>query len=216
MAHHLRRRPGGRSTSALPCDRPIQTRLWRRRSGRGTPYAIRSAYSRARADFPDRLFAALARRAVRTSTAVTMAARSSTRSDGRRVMVSPLDSAATYRRTSKRVDVEALKVNHPIQDVVARYGIELRRQGRAAIGRCPFHPDHGRPNLHVWGDTRSWWCFRCNVGGDVIRFVELAEGVTFREAVDRLSAGGSVGLLIARPASSGRVPPAAQTAPSCD
>src|SRR5262249_35586532 len=45
----------------------------------------------------------------------------------------------------------------------------------------------GRPNLHVWADTASWFCFRCCVGGDVLRFVELAEGLSFREAVQRLT-----------------------------
>ncbi len=94
---------------------------------------------------------------------------------------------ASYARRGVRVDVEALKQAHPIEEVVERYGIQLRRQGRAAVGRCPFHADGGRPNLHVWADTRSWWCFRCNAGGDVIRFIELAEAVTFREAVERLT-----------------------------
>ena len=86
-----------------------------------------------------------------------------------------------------RVDVEALKEAHPVQEVLAAYGVELRRQGRAAVGRCPFHADHGRPNLHVWADTASWFCFRCCVGGDVLRFVELAEGLSFREAVQHLT-----------------------------
>ncbi len=104
---------------------------------------------------------------------------------------------ATYTRRAERVDLEALKHAQPIQEVVARYGIELRRQGRAAVGRCPFHSDGGRPNLYIWADTRSWWCFRCNVGGDVIRFVELAESLSFREAVERLS-GASLGKLAAR------------------
>jgi DNA primase len=104
---------------------------------------------------------------------------------------------ATYMRRAERVDLEALKHAQPVQEVVARYGIELRRRGRTAVGRCPFHPDGGRPNLYVWADTRSWWCFRCNVGGDVIRFVELAESLSFREAVERLS-GASLGRLAAR------------------
>jgi DNA primase len=98
---------------------------------------------------------------------------------------------SSVRRTA-RVDVEALKQAHPVQEVLAAYGVELRRQGRAAVGRCPFHADQGRPNLYVWADTASWFCFRCSVGGDVLRFVELAEGLSFREAVQRLaSAGGT-------------------------
>jgi DNA primase len=87
------------------------------------------------------------------------------------------------------VDTEALKLAHPIEEVIARYGIELRRQGQALVGRCPLHHDRGRPNLHVWPASSSWWCFRCSTGGDVIRWVQLVEQVDFRQAVDRLDSG---------------------------
>ncbi len=85
---------------------------------------------------------------------------------------------------ARRIDTDALKQAHPIEDVVALYGIELKRQGRRLIGRCPFHADSGRPNLHVFVPTQSWYCFRCCLGGDVVKFVMLAEDVGFLEAVD--------------------------------
>src|SRR2546421_1110892 len=103
-----------------------------------------------------------------------------------------IGNGAQVRRHG-RLDLEALKQTHPIHGVVSSYGIVLRRQGRAGVGRCPLHQDQGRPNLHVWSDTQSWFCFRCNVGGDAVRFVELAEGVSFREAVDRLTSGTGIG-----------------------
>jgi DNA primase len=84
------------------------------------------------------------------------------------------------------IDTAALKRDRPIVDVVAGYGIELRPSGRAMIGRCPFHADGGRPNLHVYPATESFYCFRCRVGGDAICFVERIEGVDFRGAVARL------------------------------
>ena len=87
---------------------------------------------------------------------------------------------------ARRIDTAALKRAHAVEDVIARYGIELKRQGRALVGRCPFHADGGRPNLHVFAATQTWWCFRCCVGGDVLKFVMLAEEIGFREAVDRL------------------------------
>ena len=87
----------------------------------------------------------------------------------------------------KRIDTEALNEEHPIEEVVARYGIELRPSGRTLVGRCPFHKDGGRPNLYVYPATRSWYCFRCAVGGDVISFVQRIEGAGFREAVARLT-----------------------------
>jgi len=57
------------------------------------------------------------------------------------------------------------------------------------VGRCPFHTDAGRPNLHVYPATESFYCFRCGVGGDAITFVERIESVGFREAVARLLGG---------------------------
>lgn len=81
---------------------------------------------------------------------------------------------------ARRYDVAALRRDHPIDQVVAGYGVELRRMGRALVGRCPLHADNGRPNLHVYPDTDSWYCYRCQVGGDAIAFVRLCENVGFR------------------------------------
>jgi DNA primase len=91
----------------------------------------------------------------------------------------------------QRIDTDALKQDRPIADVVARYGIDLRRSGRGLVGRCPFHTDNGRPNLYVYPATDSFYCFRCGVGGDAITFVERIESVGFREAVTRLLGGAS-------------------------
>jgi DNA primase len=84
-----------------------------------------------------------------------------------------------------RVDTEALRREHPLADLVASYGIELRRIGTALVGRCPFHQDRGRPNLHIYPSGR-WICYRCEQRGDVIGFVQQIENLTFREAADRL------------------------------
>lgn len=94
--------------------------------------------------------------------------------------------------TTHRYDVDALRRAHPIADVVAGYGIALRPSGRALVGRCPFHPDGGRPNLHVYSDTDSFYCFRCAVGGDAIEFIRRRENVGFAEACRRLAGLGPV------------------------
>ena len=87
----------------------------------------------------------------------------------------------------RRIDTESLKHEHPVEEIVARYGIELRPSGRTLVGRCPFHNDGGRPNLYVYPATRSWYCFRCSVGGDAISFVRRIERVGFLEAVARIT-----------------------------
>jgi DNA primase len=75
----------------------------------------------------------------------------------------PLDSRGL-------IDTEALRQRHPLADLVQRYGVELRRAGKALVGRCPFHRDGGRPNLHVY--LTRWVCYRCQARGDVIGFVQ--------------------------------------------
>jgi len=99
---------------------------------------------------------------------------------------------------ARRIDTDALKQAHPIEDVVARYGIELKRRGRALVGRCPFHADGGRPNLSIFPTTRTWFCFRCCLGGDAVKFIMLAEDVGFLQAVERL-AGAALGPVRASP-----------------
>src|SRR5512136_1887723 len=84
------------------------------------------------------------------------------------------------------IHVEDVKAHHPIVDVVARY-MPLRRTGRTFVGPCPFHHDTGRPNLVVFPVTSSWYCFRCNEGGDAITFIEKRERVGFLDAVTRLT-----------------------------
>lgn len=83
------------------------------------------------------------------------------------------------------VDIETIRREHPVAELVASYGIELRRVGTALVGRCPFHQDRGRPNFHVYPSGR-WICYRCDHRGDVIGFVQQIEDLTFREAAARL------------------------------
>lgn len=82
----------------------------------------------------------------------------------------------------ERYDVVALRRRHPIATVVTSSGVELKAAGSALVGRCPFHPDGGRPNLYVYPESDRWHCYRCGVGGDVIDFVRRREGVGFVEA----------------------------------
>ena len=84
-------------------------------------------------------------------------------------------------------DVATLRRAHPVEQVVRGYGIVLRREGRRLVGRCPFHADGAHPNLHVYPDTASWYCYACHAGGDVIDFVRRREQLGFREACARLA-----------------------------
>src|SRR5579884_3375740 len=95
-------------------------------------------------------------------------------------------------------DVDALRRDHPVADVVASYGVALRKVGRSLVGRCPLHADGEHPNLHVYPRTQSWYCYACNVGGDAIEFVRRREDLDFRGACARLGALPAAGVRTTR------------------
>jgi DNA primase len=105
-----------------------------------------------------------------------------------------------------RIDTETLKRAHPIADLVASYGIELRRIGSALVGRCPFHQDGGQPNLYVYPSGR-WICYRCDQRGDVIGFVQQFENLTFRQAAIRLDGIRAPSRPVRRPRTAKAMPP---------
>jgi DNA primase len=88
--------------------------------------------------------------------------------------------------------IEDLKSHADIVQVVNER-ITLRRSGATWKGICPFHGEK-TPSFHVNGDKGFFHCFGCGVGGDVIKFVELYEKVSFPEAVRQLAA--RVGLTV--------------------
>jgi DNA primase len=85
-----------------------------------------------------------------------------------------------------------LKSHADIVQIVQQV-VPLRRSGAAWKGLCPFHGEK-TPSFQVNGDKGVFHCFGCGVGGDVIKFVELYEKITFPEAVRQLAA--RVGLAV--------------------
>lgn len=83
-------------------------------------------------------------------------------------------------------DTDAIRRDHPIADVAAAAGLELRPTGGRLAGVCPFHGDT-RPSLVVYPANRSYYCFGCGAGGDVIDFVSRLHRVDFRQAVTLLA-----------------------------
>jgi DNA primase len=96
------------------------------------------------------------------------------------------DGRGQRSATIVHVDTEKIRREHPIAELVSSYGIDLRRAGAALVGRCPFHEDHGRPNLHVYSRSGRWICYRCGERGDAIGFVQQIEHISFLEAAARL------------------------------
>ncbi len=107
------------------------------------------------------------------------------------------------------VDITALKARHPLGDTVEAAGVRLRGRGRVRQGVCPFH-DEAEGSFTVYGDSERFYCFGCGLGGDVLDFIQQAEGLSLPEAIARLD--GSPGLAprsATRPAGTRRPPSAA-------
>ncbi len=81
--------------------------------------------------------------------------------------------------------IDDLKHQADIVVVIQDY-VSLKKSGATYKGLCPFHSEK-TPSFHVNRDRGFFHCFGCNVGGDVLKFLELHEKVTFPEAVKLLA-----------------------------
>src|ERR1035438_2113491 len=81
--------------------------------------------------------------------------------------------------------VEHLKSQVDIIQTIQTY-VKLRRAGRRYTGLCPFHSEKS-PSFSVNPDLQFYHCFGCKAGGDVLKFIEQIEHVSFYEALKILS-----------------------------
>jgi len=80
-----------------------------------------------------------------------------------------------------KVNFEHIKRTTDIVQVVASYGITLKKVGQDHVGLCPFHDDH-HPSLRVTPGKGLFRCPSCQATGNVIQFVAKREGISEREA----------------------------------
>lgn len=72
-----------------------------------------------------------------------------------------------------------------IEDVISSY-VNLKRRGKTLVGLCPFHNEK-TPSFTVYPESRSFYCFGCGAGGDVISFVRRMDNLDYVEAVKSLA-----------------------------
>ena len=81
---------------------------------------------------------------------------------------------------------EEIRARTDIVALISTY-TPLRQTGRNFKGLCPFHQEK-TPSFTVDPEKGRWHCFgACSEGGDVFKFIEKAEGLTFPEAAERLA-----------------------------
>ena len=80
---------------------------------------------------------------------------------------------------------ERVKDSVDILEIVSAY-TDLQQRGQDFWGNCPFH-DERTPSFKVNPRDKLYYCFGCEASGDVFRFVEEKEGLTFPEVVESLA-----------------------------
>jgi DNA primase len=81
--------------------------------------------------------------------------------------------------------IDDLRAKANIVQVIQDY-VPLKAVGRTFKGLCPFHSEK-TPSFNVDPEKGLFICYGCRTGGDVIKFLELHEKLTFPEAVRLLA-----------------------------
>lgn len=76
---------------------------------------------------------------------------------------------------------EKIKESIPMSAALEHYGFEADRKGFLS---CPFHNEK-TASMRIY--DRSFYCFGCGAGGDVIKFAALLFGITNSQAAVRLN-----------------------------
>ena len=81
--------------------------------------------------------------------------------------------------------IDEIVYRNEIESVIGSY-VTLKRAGSNYQAPCPFHSER-TPSFTVFTATKSFYCFGCGAGGDVISFVMRAENMDYVEALKHLA-----------------------------
>jgi DNA primase len=84
-------------------------------------------------------------------------------------------------------NLDRLKQRLPLLEYLRRHNWTPRRRGarQELVGLCPLHRET-RPSFYVNAHKNLFYGHGCGRGGDLIRFVELSRGLSFRQSVAQL------------------------------
>jgi DNA primase len=94
---------------------------------------------------------------------------------------SSLDMAGAFSTAT----LDQVRSASDIVDVIGAV-LPLKRAGANFLALCPFHKER-TPSFNVNPQRQIYHCFGCHKGGDVFRFLQDYENISFPEAVQRLA-----------------------------
>lgn len=81
--------------------------------------------------------------------------------------------------------IDEIREKANIVDIVGQY-VQLKKTGKNYSGLCPFHNEK-TPSFSVAEDKQFYHCFGCGRGGNVFRFLQEIDGISFPEAVAKVA-----------------------------
>ena len=93
--------------------------------------------------------------------------------------------------------VQQIKDRLNILDVISPY-VELHKAGKNYKGKSPFSAEK-TPSFYVSPDRGMYYCFSTSQGGDMFTFIQVMEGVDFKEALKVLAQKAGVELIPEKP-----------------
>ena len=88
--------------------------------------------------------------------------------------------------------IEEIAYRNDIESVIGSY-VTLKRAGSNYQANCPFHSER-TPSFTVFTSTKSFYCFGCGAGGDVISFIMRAENMDYVDALKYLADRAGISL----------------------
>ena len=85
-----------------------------------------------------------------------------------------------------------IRNNLDIVDVISNY-LPLASKGKNYFGVCPFHDDHS-PSMSVSKEKQIYTCFSCGATGNVFKFIQDYENISFLEAVKKCADMASISI----------------------
>ena len=79
-----------------------------------------------------------------------------------------------------------------IVEVISNY-LPLTSKGKNYFGVCPFHDDHS-PSMSVSKEKQIYTCFSCGATGNVFKFIQDYENISFMEAVKKCADMASISI----------------------
>ncbi len=81
--------------------------------------------------------------------------------------------------------IDIIKSKLLLSDIVGKK-VRLIKRGDSFVGLCPFHNEK-TPSFSVSNIKGLYYCFGCSAHGDAFEFISQTEGLSFKEALEKLA-----------------------------